>query len=128
LNAWLKDAFAVGGGAAIGAWMRWGLGILLNPVLAGMPLGTLAANLIGGYMMGLALGLMHAWPELSSATRLLLTTGFLGGLTTFSSFSGEVFGMLQRQSYGWAAGAIALHVCGSLLMTGLGWMTFQALR
>lgn len=118
----------IGIGAAAGAWLRWFLGLMLNPLLAAMPMGTLAANLIGGYLMGLALALIAAWPEMSAALRLLLTTGFLGGLTTFSSFSGEVFSMLQRESYGWAMAAIALHVCGSLAMTGLGWWSFQALR
>ncbi|GAA5160387.1 fluoride efflux transporter CrcB [Viridibacterium curvum] len=118
----------IGAGAALGAWARWGLGLFLNPLLAAMPLGTLAANLIGGFLMGLALAWINALPELSPAIRLLVTTGFLGGLTTFSSFSGEVFQMLQRGALGWALAAIALHVCGSLAMTGLGWWSFQAIR
>jgi fluoride exporter len=118
----------IAAGAAMGAWLRWGLGLLLNPLLAAMPLGTLAANLIGGYLMGLTLALISAWPDMSAATRLLITTGFLGGLTTFSSFSGEVFHMFQRDAIGWAMATIALHVCGSLAMTALGWWSFQALR
>jgi CrcB protein len=119
---------AIGIGAATGAWLRWLLGMALNPVLAALPMGTLVANLIGAYLMGLALAFISAWPEMSPALRLLITTGFLGGLTTFSSFSAEVFHMLQRQAFGWAMGAIALHVCGSLAMTALGWWTFQACR
>jgi len=127
LNMWINFG-VIGVGAAVGAWMRWLLGLALNPLLAAMPMGTLAANLIGGYLMGLALALIATWPEMSTALRLLLTTGFLGGLTTFSSFSGEVFHMFQREAYGWALAAIALHVCGSLAMTALGWWSFQALR
>ncbi|MFT3736962.1 MAG: fluoride efflux transporter CrcB [Rhodocyclaceae bacterium] len=118
----------IGAGAALGAWARWGLGLALNPLLAAMPLGTLAANLIGGFLMGLALAWINAWPEMSPAMRLLVTTGFLGGLTTFSSFSGEVFHMFQRGDMGWAIATIALHVVGSLAMTGLGWWGFQVLR
>lgn len=117
----------IGLGAAIGAWLRWALGLLMNPWLPAMPLGTLAANLIGGYMMGFALAWMSAWTDMPMAMRLMLTTGFLGGLTTFSSFSGEVFTMLQRENYGWAMGTIAIHVCGSLAMTTLGWWSFNAI-
>ena len=78
---------AVGAGAACGAWLRWGLGVWLNPVFALVPLGTLAANLLGGLLMGVALAAVQAWPTLSPALKLLLTTGLLGGLTTFSTFS-----------------------------------------
>ncbi|MEN3069246.1 fluoride efflux transporter CrcB [Uliginosibacterium sediminicola] len=117
----------IGAGAAVGAWARWLLGLALNPLLGALPLGTLAANLIGGYLMGVALAFMGAWPEMPMALRLLLTTGFLGGLTTFSSFSGEVFQMFQRQQIGWALAAIAVHVCGSLLMTALGWWSYLAI-
>ncbi|GAA5179555.1 fluoride efflux transporter CrcB [Niveibacterium umoris] len=122
------NLIAVGGGAALGAWARWGLGMLLNPLFAGFPLGTLAANLIGGFLMGLALALIQFVPELPVALRLLATTGFLGGLTTFSSFSGEVFQLFERQAVGMALVAIATHVGGSLLMTWAGWSLFQALR
>ena len=122
------NAAAVGGGAAVGAWMRWGLGLWLNPMLAAFPLGTLVANLIGGFLMGIALFLIQALPELPMPQKLLLTTGFLGGLTTFSSFSGEVFGMLQRQAYGTAGLTVALHVVGSLLATGAGWWCMHAWR
>lgn len=121
-----SGVLAVGCGAAVGAWMRWGLGLLLNPLFGGLPLGTLAANLIGGFAMGAVLAWVQAVPELTVATRLFLTTGLLGGLTTFSAFSGEVFQMLQRQDWGWATGAVLLHVGGSLLMTFAGWTAVQA--
>ena len=124
---WVNFA-VIGLGAAVGAWGRWLLGLALNPLLAALPLGTLAANLIGGYLMGVTLALIGAWPEMSTAMRLMITTGFLGGLTTFSSFSGEVFNMVQREAYGWAMAAIAVHVCGSLALTALGWWSFHAMR
>jgi CrcB protein len=112
--------FAVGGGAALGAWLRWWLGALLNPVFPTLPLGTLAANLIGGYLMGLALGVMSHFEALPPEARLLITTGFLGGLTTFSTFSAEAFILLARQQIGWAAALTAAHVVGSIAMTFAG--------
>jgi len=81
---------AVGGGAALGAWARWGLGVALNPLFPTVPLGTLAANLIGGYLAGFAVALFHHHAGLSPELKLFLITGFLGGLTTFSTFSVEV--------------------------------------
>ncbi|WP_341675509.1 fluoride efflux transporter CrcB [Niveibacterium sp. SC-1] len=125
---WGLDAVAVGAGAAVGALLRWGLGLWLNPVFLSLPLGTLAANLVGGFLMGVALAGFSLLTELPIALRLLLTTGFLGGLTTFSSFSGEVFGLIQREAIGWALAAIGLHVLGSLFMTWAGWATVFALR
>lgn len=117
---------AVGLGAAIGAWVRWGLGLLLNASI--IPIGTLAANLIGGYLMGLAFaGLVHM-PQLSSEMKLFITTGFLGGLTTFSTFSAEAFHLMHREQYGFAIAHVLLHVLGSLLMTALGYFTVQYLR
>src|SRR5512147_925422 len=103
---------AVGGGAAFGAWLRWGLGILLNPVFPTLPLGTLAANLSGGLVMGFAMELITRHSMLSSEMRLLLTTGFLGGLTTFSTFSAEVVTLLLRRDYLWGSIAITAHVVG----------------
>jgi CrcB protein len=108
---------AVGSGAAAGAWLRWWLGIVLNPVFPTLPLGTLAANLIGGYLMGLAMGFMGHFESLSPELRLLIATGFLGGLTTFSTFSAETVTLLVRQQYAWALGMIGLHVAGSVLAT-----------
>ena len=124
----MQNFIAVGGGAALGAWMRWGLSLALNPLFAGFPLGTLVANLIGGLLMGVALAVLQAMPELPAHLRLLVTTGFLGGLTTFSSFSGEVFALFERGHTGWALVAVAAHVLGSLVMTALGWWGWQLLR
>ena len=118
---------AVGAGAALGAWMRWWLSILLNPVLPSLPLGTLAANLVGGYLMGLALAIMEHSQTLSPELRLLVTTGFLGGLTTFSAFSGEATALLIQHQYGWLAALTTAHVVGSILMTVAGIATVRAL-
>jgi CrcB protein len=109
--------FSVGLGAFAGAVMRWLLGIALNPILPALPLGTLAANLIGGLIMGIALGLFAHFEALPIAWRLAITTGFLGGLTTFSTFSGETVTLFLRQQYGWTAAIIAAHLFGSLLLT-----------
>jgi CrcB protein len=108
--------------------MRWGLGFMLNAAVPALPLGTLAANLIGGYLMGLAMGVFALTASLSPELRLLVTTGFLGGLTTFSTFSAESVTLLARGQYGWATMHILLHVVGSLAMTGLGILTIQLLR
>ncbi len=118
---------AIGGGAALGAWLRWGLGLWLNPVVAAMPLGTLAANLIGGYLVGAAVAVFHINAELSPELKLFLITGVLGGLTTFSSFSAEVVAQIQRAEYGWAIATASLHLFGSLLLTGLGILTIHKL-
>lgn len=117
----------VGGGAAAGAWLRWGLGSLLNAIFPTLPLGTLAANLIGGYLMGLAMGYMAHYETLTPEMRLLITTGFLGGLTTFSSFSAETVTLLARHQYGWTAALVGLHVAGSVLLTFAGIETVRLL-
>jgi len=117
---------AVGFGAALGAWTRWGLGLLLNPVFPTLPLGTLAANLTGGFIIGIVIAVADPL-GLSSATRLLLMTGFLGGLTTFSTFSAETTTLLLRLQYGWACVAVAAHLGGSLLLTGAGVLLARAL-
>jgi CrcB protein len=119
---------AVGIGAATGAWLRWFLGMQLNPVFPTVPLGTLAANLIGGYLMGITMGVIAHYESLPPEVRLLLTTGFLGGLTTFSTFSAETVTLFTRGQYGWTAAAIAMHVAGSLVMTGLGIVTLNWLK
>jgi len=111
---------SVGAGAAIGAWLRWGLGIVLNPLFPTLPLGTLAANLLGGLLMGFAMELLTRHAFISPEGRLLITTGFLGGLTTFSTFSAEIVTLLMRREYLWGMVAIAGHVVGSLAMTILG--------
>ena len=117
---------AVGGGAAIGAWLRWGLGIMLNPVFPTLPLGTLSANLIGGLLMGFAMEIITRHAVLTPELRLLVATGFLGGLTTFSTFSAEIVTLLLRKEYWWGTIAIASHVVGSLAMTILGILLVRA--
>ena len=118
---------AIAVGAILGAWLRWGLGLWLNPVLPSMPLGTLAANLIGGYLIGAAVAVFHINVDLSPELRLFFITGFLGALTTFSTFSAEVVALIERAEYGWALGAASAHLFGSLLMTGLGIVTIHKL-
>jgi fluoride exporter len=117
---------AVGGGAAIGAWSRWGLGILLNPLFPTVPLGTLSANLLGGLLMGFAMELITRHAVFTPELRLLITTGFLGGLTTFSTFSAEIVTLLMRKEYLWGAIAMASHLVGSLAMTILGILLVRA--
>ena len=118
---------SVGVGAALGAWLRWGLGVLLNPLFPTVPLGTLAANLSGGLLMGLAMGAFAHYQALSPDIRLFITTGFLGGLTTFSTFSAEASTLLLRQQYAWFAAHVLLHVAGSLTATLAGIALIRAL-
>ena len=118
----------VGAGAALGAWLRWGLSALLNPLLPHWPLGTLAANLLGGYLVGVAVAVFAHLPELSTAWRLFIITGFLGGLTTFSSFSAETMNLITRAQYGAALLLAGAHLVGSLTMTAAGMLTVDVLR
>ena len=118
---------AVGLGAAIGAWLRWGLGILMNAMHPQLPLGTVLANLGGGYLIGIAAAFFTALPDLSPEWRLFLVTGFLGGLTTFSTFSAESMMLLQRGDYAWALGHSALHLVGSIALCIAGFATYKAL-
>ena len=118
---------AVGVGAAFGAWIRWGLGIAFNTILPNLPLGTLAANLLGGYLIGIAVEFFSQHAELPVEMRLLIITGFLGGMTTFSSFSAEAVGLLSAARYGWTALLISTHVIGSIIMTVLGIVTLRAM-
>jgi CrcB protein len=117
---------AVGCGAAIGAWLRWGLALLLGSVHGKLHLGTLAANLGGGYLVGIALGFFAASPQLAPEWRLFAITGILGGLTTFSTFSGESVLLLQRGDYGWALAHTALHLFGSIACCIAGFATWRA--
>jgi CrcB protein len=119
---------AIGLGAAFGAWLRWGLGVWLNPVFPTLPYGTLAANLLGGYLIGVAIAFFVQHPGLSPEWRLFAITGFLGGLTTFSTFSAEVFTLISRNQLGWALTTASAHLFGSLAMTALGVWTFKLLR
>jgi CrcB protein len=117
-------------GACVGALSRWQLGLWLNPGPASsafLPWGTLAANLIGGYLIGVCMGVFQQLPELDPAWRLALVTGFLGALTTFSSFSSEVVGMLQQGRFALATGTASLHLFGSLMLTLLGLKTVSLL-
>ena len=118
---------AVGVGAVLGAWLRWGLGLWLNPLLPTLPLGTLAANLVSGYLVGAAVAVFHINVDLPAELRLFFVTGFLGALTTFSTFSAEVVALVRTAQYGWALAAASLHLFGSLLMTGLGIWTIGRL-
>jgi CrcB protein len=115
-------AIAICLGASLGALSRWGLGLWLTPGGA-IPWGTLAANLIGGYLIGICVAVFQALPQLDPVWRMALVTGFLGGLTTFSSFSAEVVSLLMQQRYLLALGTAGLHVAGSLLLTVAGILT-----
>ena len=116
---------AVGIGAALGAWLRWWLGIALNAVTPNLPLGTLAANLIGGYLVGVAVEYFSQQGAIPVEMRLFVITGFLGGLTTFSSFSAEAVGLLMQSRYAWAVLLISSHLIGSIVMTVLGIFTVR---
>jgi CrcB protein len=113
-------ASAVFAGAGMGALLRWALGIRLNPIFPALPLGTLAANLLGGLLIGLAVAWLSRHAYLPPEIRLFLITGFLGGLTTFSTFSAEVVDQLARGEYLWGLATAAAHLCGSLALTALG--------
>jgi fluoride exporter len=117
---------AVGFGAALGAWGRWWLGIWLNKLHEQIPFGTLTVNLVGGYLIGIAVGYFSAHPAAASEWRLFAVTGFLGGLTTFSSFSAESLMMLQRGNYGWALAHAALHLFGSVALCIAGFASYRA--
>lgn len=116
----MLPVFAICIGASVGALARWRLGLWLSSPGSVLPWGTLAANLIGGYLIGVCVAVFQALPQLDPAWRLALVTGFLGGLTTFSSFSAEVVAMLLQQRYALALGTAGLHVAGSLVLTVLG--------
>ncbi|GAB6080728.1 MAG: fluoride efflux transporter CrcB [Hydrogenophilus thermoluteolus] len=118
-----RTVAAVFVGAGFGAVLRWWLGVQLNWLWTTIPLGTLAANLLGGYLIGLALGWFAALPNLAPAWRFLIVTGFCGGLTTFSTFSAELVHLLQHERYGWFAVSVLLHLGGSVAMTFAGLVT-----
>jgi fluoride exporter len=111
---------AVGLGGGLGSLLRWVLGLRLNAIFPNLPLGTFAANVIAGYIIGVAVAFFARFPDISVEWRLFIITGLMGGLSTFSTFSAEVVAHLQQGRLGWALGEIAIHVCASLLMTALG--------
>ncbi|MDE2605332.1 MAG: fluoride efflux transporter CrcB [Burkholderiales bacterium] len=124
----ILSVLAISIGAAAGALLRWVLGNQLNALFPFLPPGTLAANLLGGYLIGVAVAFFASHPALPPQWRLLVITGFLGGLTTFSTFSAEVVTQLMEGRVGWALGAVAVHVAGSVGMTLLGIGTVALLR
>ncbi len=121
-------SLAIAVGAVLGAWLRWGLGTWLNPLLPVLPVGTLVANLTGGFLIGAAVEMFHIHVHLPRELWLFFVTGFLGALTTFSTFSAEVVGLLRTAQYGWAALAASAHLVGSLAMTGLGIFAIQQIN
>lgn len=124
----LSSILAISAGASLGAVARWGLGLSLNALFPSIPPGTLLANLIGGYLIGVGLAVFANHPGLAPEWRLLVFTGFLGGLTTFSTFSAEVALLIQQQRLAWAAAAVGAHVVGSVAMTLFGIATVAVLK
>ena len=124
---WLS-ILAIFFGAGFGALLRAGFNVLTVSAASVIPLGTLLSNMVGGYLVGLAVAYFGNNPQLSPEWKLLVVTGFLGGLTTFSSFSAEVVGFIQRGEFTWALGTAMLHLIGSLILTFLGILTYQALK
>jgi fluoride exporter len=127
-NLTAVNFLAVGAGAALGAWARWLLGLTLNPLFIALPLGTLAANVVGGYLVGVAVGIFHLNSGLPVALKLFAITGFLGGLTTFSTFSAEVVERLLAGQPALAIGLASIHLAGSLTATYLGLLTVGATK
>lgn len=123
-----KPIVAIATGSVIGGLLRWTLGLRLNTLVPNLPPGTLVANLMAGYIVGLAVAYFSQVPGLSPEWRLLIITGFCGGLSTFSTFSAEIVDLLQRGLFIWALGAIAVHVAGSLIMTIAGIYTVTWFR
>lgn len=124
----LNAVLAISVGSAVGALTRWQLGLRLNQLFPTLPPGTLVANIIGGYIIGLAIAFFSQNNEIAPEWRLLIVTGFCGGLTTFSTFSAEVVTLIQEGRFGWASVSIALHVGCSLIATIAGLMTWQLAR
>lgn len=123
-----KSILAISVGAVVGSLLRWQLGTRLNAIFPTIPLGTLVANLIGAYVIGLAIAFFASFSALAPEWRLLVITGFCGGLTTFSTFSAELMTLLQQGRISWALGIVATHVVGSVLMTFAGIATFAWAR
>ena len=124
----MKNFLYIGVAAAIGGWSRWGIGILLDTLHPVFPIGTLTVNLVGGYLMGVSMGLFEFFSDLSPDLKLIINIGFLGGLTTFSAFTAEIFHLLQKNELVASLTLIALHVVGSILMAYLGWLTIGFIK
>ncbi len=124
----MNAVLAISVGSALGALLRWQLGLRLNEVFPTLPPGTLVANIIGGYIIGVAVAYFANASDIAPEWRLLIITGFCGGLTTFSTFSAEVVTLLQAGRIGWAATSIAIHVSSSLVATVAGLLTWELLR
>ena len=124
---WLS-ILAIFFGAGLGALLRAGFNLLTVSFASVIPMGTLLSNLVGGYLIGIAVAYFGNNPSLSPEWRLLVITGFLGGLTTFSSFSAEIVAFMQRGEITWALGTALVHLIGSLALTFLGILTYQALK
>ena len=124
----IASVLSISLGASLGALLRWLLAGRFNPLFPALPLGTLAANIIGGYLIGVAVAFFANLPDLSPQARLFIVTGFLGGLTTFSTFSAEVVTQLQQGHTAWALATALTHVLGSFAFTALGIATVAALR
>ena len=124
---WLP-IFAIFFGAGFGALLRAGFNFVTVGIASSLPLGTFISNMVGGYLIGIAVAFFGNNPDLSPEWKLLIVTGFLGGLTTFSSFSAEVVGFMQRGEFTWALGTALLNLLGSLVLTFLGILTYQALK
>jgi CrcB protein len=124
----IASILSVSVGAALGALLRWSLSVRFNALFASLPIGTLAANLIGGYFIGVALAVFATAPQLSPQARLFVVTGFLGGLTTFSTFSAEVVTQLQQGRISWALATALAHMLGSFALTALGIATVHVIR
>jgi CrcB protein len=128
MSATASGLAAVGVGAVLGAWLRWGLGAWLNPVLPDLPLGTLAANAVGGLLIGVAIQLFADHPGIPPEMRLFVITGFLGALTTFSTFSAEAVALLARAQWTWAAAHIGSHLFASIALTIAGMYAVRWLK
>jgi len=124
----LKNFLYIGVAAAICGWSRWGIGILLDTLHPVFPIGTLTVNLVGGYLMGVSMGLFEFFSDFSPDLKLIINIGFLGGLTTFSAFTAEIFQLLQKNELVASLTLIALHVVGSILMAYLGWLTIGFIK
>ncbi len=118
---------AIGAGAVLGAWLRWGLSVWMNHIHSHLPLGTLVANWGGGLIIGFSVAFFGSHPGLNPEWRLFLITGFLGALTTFSTFSAEAMLLLQRGEYLWAFGHSALHLVGSIICCIIGFALYRSL-